>query len=419
MNRMKKRNLRFFIGIYAAFFTRIILKLLKKNATQLPGKVALFFCPDFLGRVGRPATIICITGTNGKTTVCNLIIDILKKHNFDVLDNRFGSNTYGGIASSLLAKSNLFGNVFEDIAVFEVDERSSKRIYSYIEPTYLLCTNLFRDSITRNAHTEFILSKIAPYIPKSTKLILNADDLISSSLGKNNPSVYFGVSELDSDTKECKNIVCDIRVCPLCKSKLQYNYLHYHHIGNSYCPNCDFKSPKADITVTNVDFEHLRMVIRENEKDYEYTTISDNLFNVYNILSIVTLLRQMGLAHKDLQKSFENANIVNTRFTKEKVKNIEIITNLSKGQNPVACTRAIDYASSSKGNKVVVLILSDLHDEVNSSENVTWLYDIDFEFLNKENIKQIVTSGIRAYDVYLRLLLAGIDASKITISERI
>lgn len=71
------------------------------------------------------------------------------------------------------------------------------------------------------------------------------------------------------------------------------------------------------------------------------------------------------------------------------------------------------------GNKVVILLLADLHDEVNSSENITWLYDIDFEFLNKENVKQIIISGIRVYDILLRLLLAGIPKDKITVSPRI
>ena len=315
------------------------------------GKVALFFCPDFLARVGRPKKIIAVTGTNGKTTVCNLIIDILKEHGFNVLDNKLGSNTYGGIASSLLARCNLFGNVSEDIAVFEVDERSSKRIYGYIEPTYLICTNLFRDSITRNAHTEFIVDKMKPYIPSSTTLILNADDLISSSLGENHICIYFGIDQLDTDTKECKNIVCDIRVCPKCKTKLEYNYLHYHHIGNAYCPNCDFKSHESDIHVTKIDFENSRMTIKEDLQEYEYKTLSDNLFNVYNVVSIVTLLRQLDFSHKDLQKAFEKAQIVNTRFTKEKVSDIEIITNLSKGHNPVACTRAIDYAASAARSK--------------------------------------------------------------------
>ena len=47
-----------------------------------------------------------------------------------------------------------------DVAVLEVDERSSIKVYSYITPTYLVCTNLFRDSIKRNAHPEFIFNII-------------------------------------------------------------------------------------------------------------------------------------------------------------------------------------------------------------------------------------------------------------------
>ena len=419
MNRVKRRNIRFFVGIYMAFLARAVLKLLKKNATQLPGKVALFFCPDFLGRVGRPSKIIAVTGTNGKTTVCNLIIDILKDHKYKVLDNKLGSNTYGGIASSLLARCNLLGNVKEEIAVFEVDERSSKRIYSYIKPTYLVCTNLFRDSITRNAHTEFIVSKIKPYIPESTKLILNADDLISGSIRENQECTYFGIGELETDVKECKNIVCDIRVCPKCKSKLEYNYLHYHHIGNSYCPNCDFKSSMANIIVTKIDFENKEITIKEDKETYEYPTISSNLFNIYNMVSIITLLRELEFSHQDLQEAFEKAYIVNTRFTEEKIEDIEIITNMAKGHNPVACTRSMDYAANSSGNKAIILTLSDLHDEIDKSENMTWLYDIDFEFLNSESIKQIVIAGVRVYDILLRLLMAGISEEKIVVSKRI
>ena len=40
-----------------------------------PGTLALKLCPDFLKYVGRPKTIIAVTGTNGKTTVSNLLAD--------------------------------------------------------------------------------------------------------------------------------------------------------------------------------------------------------------------------------------------------------------------------------------------------------------------------------------------------------
>ncbi|EKC53289.1 UDP-N-acetylmuramyl tripeptide synthase, partial [human gut metagenome] len=52
------------------------------------------------------------------------------------------------------------------------------------------------------------------------------------------------------------NIINDMRVCPKCHTKLKYNYVRYHHIGNAYCPNCDFKSPEADFRVSNIDFEN-------------------------------------------------------------------------------------------------------------------------------------------------------------------
>ena len=44
-----------------------------------------------------------------------------------------------------------------------------------------------------------------------------------------------------------------------------------------------------------------------------------------------------------------------------------------------------------------------------------WLYELDFEFLNDENIKEIYVIPPREKDINARLLLAGIDKSKINI----
>ncbi|MGN1326803.1 MAG: Mur ligase family protein, partial [Clostridia bacterium] len=156
----EKDMFRFYIAFYTAKLTRFLLKILRRNASFFPGKVAVTICPDFLGKVSKPEKIIGVTGTNGKTTVCNLLIKSLEDDGYKVLDNRLGSNVNSGLASAFISGTNLLNKTKYQIAVLEIDERSSPKVYPYVKPTYLICTNLFRDSIRRNANPEFISSII-------------------------------------------------------------------------------------------------------------------------------------------------------------------------------------------------------------------------------------------------------------------
>ena len=79
-----KKTFKFFVALYVAKVGRIILKLLRRNATFFPGKVAIKICPDFLGRISKPKTIIGVTGTNGKTTTSYMLKKILEHNNIFV-----------------------------------------------------------------------------------------------------------------------------------------------------------------------------------------------------------------------------------------------------------------------------------------------------------------------------------------------
>ncbi len=407
-----KKNLKFYIVLYLAKLARIALKVIGRDATYFPGKLAVTLCPDFLGRIDKPKTIIGITGTNGKTTVCNMIEDCLKENGYDFIDNHLGSNVNSGLASTLIEGATLTGKQKKDLAVFEIDERSSVKIYPYVTPTYLVCTNLFRDSLKRNAHTEFISNILTNNIPKQTTLILNGDDLIVSNLAPQNKRVYFGIDRLDTDTDTCENIVRDITVCPKCDSKLEYDFVRYNHIGRAHCSKCDFKSPNIDYEVTSIDFNKMQMTVNSKEEE-KYDLINNNIINIYNMLATIATLKELGLNKEQINSVLKKQKIVDTRYSKEKVKNIEIITQLSKGMNPIACSRAFDYVRKEKGNKAVIVILDDLHEAANSSENIAWHYDTDYEFLNDESIKQILTAGARYLDTFVRLEIAGVPKEKI------
>lgn len=409
-----KKNLRFYIALWGAKAGTILLKLLKRNATFFPGKFALKVCPDFLGRIDKPKTIIAVTGTNGKTTVCNMIEDILKDNNYIFIDNKYGSNIDAGVTTTLINGANLKGKSKKDLAILEVDERSSPKIYPYLTPTYLVCTNLFRDSLMRNAHTEFISNILTANIPKETTLILNGDDLITSNIAPENKRMYFGIDRLETDGDKCENIARDIIVCPKCNSKLEYEYVRYNHIGKAHCPKCDFKSPNIDYLVTNLDLENKKMTLKNGNLEEEYDLISDNIINIYNMLTVITVLKQIGLSKEQINNSMKKLKIVDTRYSEEMVNGIKLVTHLAKGMNPIACSRVFDYVRKYKGNKSVILILDDLHEAEKGSENTAWQYDTDYEFLNDESIKQIIIAGARYLDGLVRLEIAGVSKDKIS-----
>jgi UDP-N-acetylmuramyl tripeptide synthase len=412
-------KVRFIFTLWLSKGARVALKLLRRNATYFPGYLALKLCPDFLRYIGKPEKIIAVTGSNGKTTVSNLLKDILTDKGFRVLNNQLGSNVAAGIATSLLTGCGLGGRTKYKIAVLEVDERSSRRIYPYVKPDFLIITNLFRDSPMRNAHPQYIADFIQGAVPASTRLILNADDLISSGICPDNPRVYFGIDRIKTDVQKCINLINDMQICPVCSGELEYDYRRYHHIGRAHCRDCGFKSPVYDYVAADVDTDAMAMTVRDKAGEMSYKLLSDSIFNIYNMVTVVAALRELGMSHEEIKAGFERTKIVETRYNAQKAGDVTVVMQMSKDKNALAGSRAFDYIGGLPGQKEIILMMNCLHDQQHWSENVTWLYDCDFEFLNNENITRIVATGPRALDYRLRLRFAGVPEEKIrcTMSE--
>ena len=105
---MKNRNLRFLVTIFIVRMTTAFMKLIGLKATHFPGQLAKRLCPDFLSRIEKPETIIGITGTNGKTTISNLVADMADHYGLDFAHNAYGSNIEEGIITSLIEASSFF-----------------------------------------------------------------------------------------------------------------------------------------------------------------------------------------------------------------------------------------------------------------------------------------------------------------------
>ncbi|MCI8386662.1 MAG: DUF1727 domain-containing protein [Acutalibacter sp.] len=400
-----KRNLPFFFSLFLSKLSVLALRLIGRGATNLPGGIAIFLCKDFLGRIPRPKTIIGITGTNGKTTVANMVEDVLSRCGYDFVCNRTGSNVDTGVASALIANCSWLGRPKKDLAVFELDERSANLTMSYIKPDLMLVTNIFRDSYKRNAHPEFIVDILNRYMPDGARLVLNADDLMCASLKPANPRTYFSIAPQPDEPAPSENIVQDVRACPACGALLSWEHRRYHHIGRAVCPQCGFRSPEGGCRALEVGPES--MLVEAGGRRVRFPLGNHSMINVYNSLSAIALLTAFGLEPEKIAAAMEHTGISATRYLEEEVNGRKVILHLAKGQNPVACSRAFQNIRDYPGKKAAVLFLDDYFDAQHTVENISWLYDADFEFLADDSVTQVVAAGARHWDVYLRLLMAG------------
>ncbi len=408
-------KIRYYLALWMAKLSIIALKATKHNATNFPGIVALKICPKFLELTKKPDHIIGITGTNGKTTISNLLVDMLRADGEEVMDNNYGSNTITGIITSFIYATDNLGKIKYDRAVLEIDERSVRVLFNAIKPEYLLINNLTRDSIMRNAHPEFIAKLFTKHMPENTRLILNGDDIIASGVAPTNDRVYFGIDKMDTDVPKCINLINDMQICPKCGSLLRYEYLRYHHIGKAFCPNCKFKTPPRNYIAQNVNTKKMTFEMSDSDGKFKYRLLNDSVFNIYNVVALVAIMRELGYKPERIAELLDSVEIVATRYKVTEIGKNRVIKQMSKEKNALASSRVFDYISNCKGRKELILMMNCLGDEQHWSENICWMYDCDFEFLNDNDIVNVVCTGPRAKDYYLRLRLAGVPEDRISL----
>ncbi len=412
-------KLRFLIAIIVGKVSAFLLDKIFKRGTNTPGIIMLKICPDALARFTMPKTTICVTGTNGKTGTSNLLTHIIRNSGKTVVNNSKGSNMATGLASALVTQCTLKGRVTADVAVLEVDERSSQFIYTKFNPDYILCTNLFRDSIMRNGHSGFIFDKINDYLNEKTTLVLNGNDAISGLLGEGVcPRVFFSVDKTERSTDTCQDTVCDLIACPKCSHILDYEHFHYNHIGVPKCKNCGFEMPKSEYFASDVDFEKGTFVF--NGKNGESLVLpfqKGNFFNVFNITGACAICRLIGIDLDIIEKSVEDISSKTGRFQENNFGGVEVTSMLSKNQNPISCSQSLKYLDSTENDKDVVLLITDSNDKVHGHEDISWLYDTDFAPLNSDKVKTVYIGGSRCYDLAHCLEIKGIDTAKFLLFE--
>ncbi len=409
-------------ALVTAKLSGLALHALRRGGTNFPGEVANRLCPDFLDGLEPTERSIFVTGSTGKTTTTNLIADLLVAMGEDPITNRAGSNINTGIETAYLHAADLSGKPRKKIAAIEIDERWCPTMLPALKPTIMVVTNLGRDSFHRNANVDVVYRVLDQALASAAKLVLNGDDLISHTLAKQNQDrIYFGIDRLPEDTDEPRTIINDCVYCPECGAKLVYEFSHYNHIGRAHCPRCSFRSPALDYEMLDVDREwgfcHIRENGQEGKPVFEYPIIGPDITDLYNEIAAISALRELGYSAVQIGAALRGVRTTSSRYQVREIGSKKVVSVLTKGQNPVGCSRSFDRIRSYPGTKAVIVMLDDDRFIKVSSEYTGWYYECDFEYLCDPSIRQVAIYGVRSYDLELRLLLAGIAPDQIVLAE--
>ena len=397
--------MRMILAILVCKLVRFVGKLVGKGSS-LPGKFALKICPDILRRVELPRHIIAVTGSNGKTSTVEMIAAILRADGKTVVYNEEGSNQIEGVTTLVLNNATLTGKVKADVLLLESDERYARHSFRWFHPTEFVVTNLYRDQLTRNGHPESVYDAILPAVHKDTRLILNADDPLSSCFGRGHENVkWFGLDECAVSTKEPSGVYRDGAYCPVCKQPMEYDYYHYNHIGAYRCAHCGHKKPATDYTVTAVDLDGGKLTL---DGGVEVRLAFRSIYNVYNILAAYAACRECGVSGETAAGVITGYILKNGRMQTFRLGGHHGTLLTSKHENSIAYDTNLRYVAASKEDCAVLVIVDAVSRKYFTSET-SWLWDIDFDLLNRPHVKRIILSGMYCNDLAQRFSFTGIS----------
>jgi UDP-N-acetylmuramyl tripeptide synthase len=409
---VSKINIKSILSILLSKITAFLAKHIIKGGSNFPGKIALKIDSSILKTVSKGYKVILVTGTNGKTTTTSMIYNILKENKFNVITNNTGANLYPGIVACFVLNYSFFKKQENPYAIIEVDEANVKFITEHLTPEIITVTNLFRDQLDRYGEVYTTLVKILEGVVKvpESKLVLNGDESLLGKLDLKNPVMYYGFNTPIKENTTL-DLNADAKFCKFCKSPYSYNLVTYNHLGDFYCPECDYKRAELKYAVNKIfDLTPENSSVLIN--DTEVFISQSGAYNIYNALCAFAIAKELGIEDSVIKNSLQNQSSSFGRQEQITIDDKDIQIILVK--NPAGYNQALDTLALNTNEFSAVFMLNDNYAD---GRDVSWIWDVDFEKISTLKIEDVFVSGIRMYDMAVRLKIAGLHVDKFILEE--
>jgi UDP-N-acetylmuramyl tripeptide synthase len=371
----------------------LLLSRLRGGAgSALPGLVIEKLYPNFISKMVKQLDdIVLVTGTNGKTTTTKMLQHILVDGSCEPITNRSGSNMSRGVASALIENSSWRGRLDAKRGLFEVDEAYVADVAKKTQPSTMVVLNLLRDQLDRYGELDRTAELIGAGFPFIKNLVLNGDDPLVKGLvrfASNNNVLFFGA------------------VAGLKKMVPHDENIHKHSESSASVLEGEFK-PNALLLKAAAKEEKQEIEVLLKNHKYRFSITLAGIFNAYNAIAAFLTASLLAINPKIASKRLSEVTSAFGRGELVEINGKKLRLLLVK--NPAGYNQIIKTFLVSKRKLNILLALND---NFADGRDVSWVWDVDFEPLNNME-HQITTSGIRSYDLTVRLKYADTESQPI------
>lgn len=377
----------------------------------MSGLAALVVDPAYVsGYLNNLNRVVLISGTNGKTTTTALAAAAMRVEGTPVWTNATGSNLERGIAAEIVRCAAWHGGLCAasvTTGVFEVDEMALTALVPQVNPTVVVLLNLFRDQLDRFGEIDITAEAwrdVIGRLPTETVVVANADDPLVTSVARAHVGdvFWFGTEEWGGAGQ--LDAWADVRNCPECGARLIYDAVSYAHLGRYHCPNGDLVRPSPDVVIRSVEVRGVKGIkVGLSHRDWcdEATLQLPGTYSAYNVAAAVAAGVVTGLQPSRILATIGQTGSPFGRAEMIRTPDCELLLLLTK--NPTSANQMLDMLAS-EAEPLDILIL--LNDGIADGEDVSWIWDVEFERLKS---RRLTLGGRRAYELALRLKYAGVQ----------
>ena len=337
--------------------------------TVAGGRVGLRLCPDLFEQLSAHRQIICVSGTNGKTTTSALAA---AGWGGSVATNATGANMPAGHVAALATTR-------ATRVVLEVDEAWLPEVIRRCAPRVVVLLNLSRDQLDRASEVRVLAGKWRSALSKTSAMVVaNLNDPLVVFAAETAPRVVW----CDVPT----TWLGDAQSCPHCTRSLAHEQSTWHCV-------CGFSRP---VNVTT-RLDDSKVVI--DGAAINLTLLLPGDFNRANAALALTALVEVGADADGAAARMRDVTSVAGRFSLRTYQGQDVRMLLAK--NPAGFSALLEMIPLASGDVWVAI-----NSRIADGRDPSWLYDVPFERLRGHRVRCF---GDRKLDLATRLDYAGVE----------